>query len=104
MKQIRDFFCAVIMVTSLVGCASAILKSYVGKLLVEPVLDHGPPLSSFDLGDGRRAFVWQKNVNGTIPGNSRTSGNINIYGDSAIYNSTTITSPATQYSYECYYT
>lgn len=40
------------------GCASSIMRSYVGKPLQEVMLDYGPPTNAFDMPDGSRAFQW----------------------------------------------
>lgn len=34
------------------------MKQYVGKDIRYVVVDSGPPIYAFDMGDGRRAFQW----------------------------------------------
>lgn len=33
----------------LISCASQIMQGYVGKTLVEPVTEYGPPIHSFEI-------------------------------------------------------
>jgi len=79
------------------GCASQILKSYIGKDIREVMLDYGPPTNAFDMGDGRRAFQWVMNRSYTTPTtttpiNATTTGHISSYGvTSWINTNTTIT-------------
>ncbi len=40
------------------GCASGIMRGYMGKSLQEAMLDYGPPANAFDMPDGSRAFQW----------------------------------------------
>ncbi|WP_087207644.1 hypothetical protein [Yoonia vestfoldensis] len=86
----------------LAGCASAILESYVGKSITEPMLDYGRPTNVFDLGPDRRAFQWQMNTSGVIPMTTPTTSN--IYGSGGWATITTNTTTYTPYSQSCLYT
>ena len=67
----------------LCGCASQIMKSYIGKDIREVVVDYGQPQNALDMGDGRRAFQWIMTKSRTTPvvvstsGTSTTSSAIN---------------------------
>jgi hypothetical protein len=49
------------------GCASSIMRGYVGKPLQEAMLDYGPPSNAFDMPDGSRAFQWVMNSTYVTP-------------------------------------
>ena len=93
---------AIFVVGLLAACASAILESYVGKSITEPMLDYGRPTAAFDLPNGTRAFQWKVNDSGVIP-ISNTS-NSQIYGAGGWANVTTTTTEYTPYSQTCLYT
>ena len=76
----------------IIGCASQIMKSYIGKDVREIMLDYGPPVNAFDMGDGRRAFQWVKGTSYTTPATAYTTGSVNTVGYTSWVNSnTTIT-------------
>jgi len=60
----------------LFGCASQIMQAYIGKSLTEPIFDYGPPESAFDMGDGRRAFIWNITSESYIPRNSTINASV----------------------------
>jgi hypothetical protein len=60
-------------VTALTGCASQIMKSYVGKDVREIMVDYGPPANAFDMGDGRRVFQWTKHNSIATPMTATTT-------------------------------
>ncbi|MCV2892576.1 hypothetical protein [Lentibacter sp. XHP0401] len=78
------------------GCASEILKSYVGKDVTEVMLEHGAPSNVFKLPDGRVAFQWNKDSYYTTPSNTV------VYGSGAYATATTYGGGI--HSYECVYT
>lgn len=86
------------------GCASNIMKSYVGKTVAEAVMDYGPPATAFDVDQHRRAFIWTMNSSYTVPGSATTTGNLNVIGGTGFYSATTIASPPQTYSQQCNYT
>lgn len=49
------------------GCASSIMRGYIGKPLQEVMLDYGPPVNAFDMPDGSRAFQWRVNSTFVTP-------------------------------------
>ena len=49
---------SVLALSTLIGCASEIMKGYVGRPVQDVMLDYGAPTNAFDMGDGRRAFQW----------------------------------------------
>jgi predicted small secreted protein len=44
----------------LTGCAADTMRGYVGQDIRAVMLSYGPPLNEIDLGDGTRAFQWNK--------------------------------------------
>ncbi|MFC7459476.1 hypothetical protein [Hydrogenophaga defluvii] len=76
----------------LAGCVSTEMKGYMGKDIREVVLVNGPPINELDMGGGVRAFQF-KWGGGTIvvPQTSRTTGQVNTYGNTAVVNATTTT-------------
>lgn len=45
--------------TALSGCASTIMKGYVSRDISAVVANYGPPINTFDLPNGQRAFQWE---------------------------------------------
>jgi hypothetical protein len=86
------------------GCASSIMKSYLGKTIADAVMDYGPPITAFDMGQGRRAFIWTMNSSYTMPGSTTTTGNLNVIGGTGFYSATTIASPPQTFNQQCNYT
>ena len=83
----------VLLVVSVAGCASTHMKQYMGQDIREVVIDSGPPINAFDMGDGQRAFqfLWG---GGTValPQVTTTSGQVNAVGNTAWFSGTAITS------------
>ncbi|MGO4713497.1 hypothetical protein [Bradyrhizobium sp. 2TAF24] len=84
----------------LAGCASDIMKGYVGQPIEAAIADYGPPINSFDLGDGRRAFQWRQVHNDVVPGRSRVDIRDTRYGERRVETHT----PGYVESRECFYT
>ena len=115
--MLRILFAAVF---ALGGCATQVLENYVGTSLAQPVMDHGPPSAAFDMGDGRRAFVWTKTKRYTAPGTVvssgsaftassgtlRSNGNHWTYTGQATTNiyAAAIITPPENYAWQCHYT
>lgn len=78
------------------GCASEIMRGYVGGDITEPMLDYGPPSNVLELPDGRTAFQWSITSSYTAP----ITTNVYGYGSSA---TAVTTGGGTSYS-ECLYT
>ncbi|MDO5757285.1 MAG: hypothetical protein Q4P24_07185 [Rhodobacterales bacterium] len=54
-------------VAALTGCAQPVLDKYMGRSIVDPMLDFGKPDEVFDLAEGQRAFQWQVEKYGIRP-------------------------------------
>lgn len=89
---------------ALVGCATQIMKSYVGKDVREVMLDYGPPLNAFDMGDGRRAFQWTMDGSYTTPITATSTGTVSNIGSTAWVNSNTTISGGQTINSTCIYT
>jgi hypothetical protein len=63
--------CAV--VTLLTGCVADTMRNYVGQDIRAVELAYGPPINSIDLGNGTRAFQWQKISVDATPASSITT-------------------------------
>lgn len=86
----------------LIGCASQIMESYVGKSIVEPMLDYGRPVEVFDIGPNKRAYQWEITSSGVVPITTPTTAT--IYGSGGWANVTTTTTTYSPYSKTCRYT
>lgn len=42
------------------GCASDVMRDYVGRDITSVIAQYGPPTYEFDMPDGRRAFQWER--------------------------------------------
>lgn len=82
------------------GCASSIMGRYIGQPLSTPIGDYGFPVGAYDLGDSKRAFVWQMNNAVIVPGSSTT--NATLVGNQIF--STTYSSPGFVAGSVCSYT
>lgn len=108
-----------LIVFTLAGCATQIMTSYVGEPLTQPIIEYGPPVAAYDMGDGRRAFVWVQKVQVVRPGfvstpgnaNAYSTGNVQVVGNQAAYSGNTTVNlyanstilPPTQFSYDYHY-
>ena len=92
------------MLIALTGCASQILKSYVGKDVREAVLDYGPATNALDLGQNKRAFQWVMDRSVTIPLTATTAGQVTNYGNTSWLNSNTTLTGGQTINSECLYT
>src|SRR3546814_17419814 len=86
------------------GCASQIMKSYIGKDVREAVLDYGPPANAIDLGGDKRAFQWVMNSRYTTPVTATTTGSVNSYGPTAWVNTNTTVTGGQTINSSCIYT
>jgi len=89
---------------SLAGCASSIMKGYVGEPLQAAMVDYGPPANAFDMGDGRRAFQWSMTSTSTAPTMVRNSGTAVPLGNSVWWTQNTQISGGGTATTECLYT
>ncbi len=90
---------SVLALSTLIGCASEIMKGYIGRPVQDVMLDYGAPTNAFDMGDGRRAFQWIIHSSYTTPAYSTTTGSAYNTGyttwvntNTQIYGGQTITS------------
>lgn len=82
----------VVLVASVAGCASTHMKQYIGKDIREVVIDSGPPINAFDMGDGRRVFQFRWGGGTyTVPQTTTVTGSATAIGNSAWYSGTAIT-------------
>lgn len=84
----------------LAGCASEIMKTYLGKDVTEIIMDRGAPDGVMDLPDGRRAFMWNATQSMVIPATTNYSGT--VYGNQVIGHATTTGGHVS--TWECTYT
>lgn len=96
----------------LTGCATEIMKSYVGKDINEAVFDYGPPVNIIEMSKGKRAYQWTDKatmvVHGATYSSGSATGSTSIYGNHA---STMINGSGSSYTTPsfideetCYYT
>jgi len=95
---------AVVFFLACAGCASQIMKSYVGKDVREVMLDYGAPANAFDMGDDRRAFQWVMDSSYTTPTQVNTTGSVSAYGPTAWVNSNTTITGGQTITSRCAYT
>ena len=98
----RLIACILFMV--LAGCASQILKSYIGKDVREAVLDYGPASNALDLGENKRAFQWVIGRSVTVPLTATTTGQVTSSGNTSWLNSNTTLTGGQTINSECLYT
>lgn len=93
---------ALLLVTALAlgGCASSIMKDYVGRTIADVVMDYGPPQTGFDLTPTQRAFLWSMSTNVVTPATT----NITATSYGSLFSATAITSPSQVISQRCNYT
>lgn len=75
----------------IIGCASTHMKQYLGKDIREVIIDSGPPINAFDMGDGRRAFQFRWGGGSfVVPQTTTASGSVTSIGNSAWYSGSAI--------------
>ena len=98
----RKFLGSAVFALSVAGCASQVMEGYVGKSIMEPMLDYGRPANVFDLGENRRAFQWSINDSSVMPITSPSTST--IYGSHGWANVSTTSTSYVPYSQTCLYT
>lgn len=98
--KIAEVTAAFVAVSVLAGCASEIMRGYVGQDITEVILDRGPPVAVFEMPDGRIAFQWQTTTGMVMPGYTSYSG----YNYGNYVSGTAFTSGGSVYNYTCTYT
>lgn len=86
------------------GCASTIMKGYIGQPLQAAMVDYGPPANAFDMGDGRRAFQWSKRSTSTMPTYVTNSGAATPVGNAVWWTQNTQIMGGGTVTSECLYT
>ncbi|MCA0278577.1 MAG: hypothetical protein LCH86_21480 [Proteobacteria bacterium] len=84
----------------LAGCASDMMKSYIGQPVESVIIDYGPPIAVLELGRGERAYQWRKVSTNVVSGS--TSGEIRDTRRGTRYEETT--TPGYVEEQECFYT
>ena len=56
------------------GCASQIMKSYIGQPVSAVVEEYGMPSGAYDIEPGKRAFIWTMTTSVVIPGTTTAYG------------------------------
>jgi hypothetical protein len=86
------------------GCASTIMKNYVGQPLQIPMLDYGTPANAFDMPDGSRAFQWVLSSTYTPPVTATNTGNAYAVGNSVLWTQRTQINGGQPITSQCAYT
>jgi hypothetical protein len=84
----------------LVGCASDVMKGYIGQPVESVIIDYGPPTAVLELGHGERAYQWRKISTNVVAGS--TSGEIRDTQRGTRYEETM--TPGYVEERECFYT
>lgn len=82
------------------GCASDMMKSYIGQPVESVIIDYGPPIAVLELGQGERAYQWRKISTNVVSGS--TSGETRDTRHGTRYEETT--TPGYVQEQECFYT
>ena len=89
----------------LVGCAGMNMQAYLGKDIRDVMVDYGPPVHQFDMGNGTRAFQWETVDHYREPVTASTTGFVNGPKHSGgIVNANTIYTGGNTYTSKCFYT
>jgi hypothetical protein len=90
--------------SALAGCASDIMKGFVGQPIQTVMLRYGPPAGAFDMPDGTRAFQWAMTRSGMLPTNVQQSGSVVMVGQNAYWMSNAQITGGQTITSECLYT
>ncbi len=91
-------------VLMLAGCASNVMKGYMGKPLQEAMIDYGSPTNAFDMPDGSRAFQWVMTSTYVTPTRIANSGAVYPNGYNATWGQQTTITGGQPVTNECAYT
>lgn len=92
-------FTGIAMASALAGCATDIMRGYVGRSPEDVMARYGPPVDVRDLPDGRRAYQWLDTSTTTSGGTATTK--VDRHGRPR---SQTEFSPVTTEERRCFYT
>ncbi|MET0104840.1 MAG: hypothetical protein ABW072_06810 [Sedimenticola sp.] len=73
-KSFGRLIIGTLLIAILTGCASQVMKSYVGHTIADAIDEFGVPAASYDMPDGTRAFIWQETEVHVYGGASYASG------------------------------
>jgi hypothetical protein len=104
MAHARHIVTGLMAATLLAGCAPPVLDKYIGRPIVDPMLDFGRPDAVFDLPDGRRAFQWQVEKDAVRPSPRPVIGVGIGIGRGGWSNVTTVGTSYEHYTKSCRYT
>ena len=87
------------------GCATPILKSFVGGDVTNIVARYGPPVNAYDVpGERRRAFQWTMNNSYTSPTTVHTTGSASQIGSTSWLSTTSTVQGGRTSNWTCIYT
>lgn len=84
----------------LAGCASQIMKNYVGAPINSVMLDYGPPDNVYDMRPGERAYQWRRDKTEVVAGSTSSETRRTRHGER--YEATE--TPGYVQQTACYYT
>lgn len=76
--NLARFTASIVFVGILSSCATKTLNVYVGQTVADAMDSMGVPVTTYDMPDGTRAYVWQKTEVNTFGGVSLSSGTGNV--------------------------
>lgn len=86
----------VLLSAAMVGCVSSHMKKYIDRDIRDVMLDSGPPINAFDMPDSTRAFQFRWGGGSfALPQTTSTSGTVTAIGNSAWFQSQSISSGGT---------
>lgn len=80
---------AICLALALTGCASSIMKGFVGQPLQSVMIKYGAPANAFDMPDGTRAFQWIMSSTYVTPTYATNSGYATPMGNSVYWQQNT---------------
>jgi hypothetical protein len=102
-RALRSIIATLALSVSLAAYASDRKNSDVGKPLSDAVVAYGPPVYSFDSGDGTRTFVWSVSSDLVLPGQPSSSVGVTASGNTAQLYGTANFNPPINLSQQCNY-
>ncbi len=104
MPRTPHILAGLVLAAMLMGCAPPVLDKYMGRPILDPMLDFGKPAEVFDLPDGRRAYQWEVSRQATRPSPRPVIGVGIGVGRGGWGNVTTIGTSYETYTKSCRYT
>ena len=102
----------IVLAVALAGCAAQTMNGLVGSDIAQAVASYGPPVNSFDMPDGSKAFQWRFDKTVAMPtyttATGYSSGSAYGVGNSVNYSGTGSASATTTgggfFEKHCFYT